>query len=392
MPLSEEFLDAVYSDEPVSGHTHDFYRYPARFSPIFAREAILAFSGLGDTIVDPFMGSGTTLVEARLHGRNAVGTDISSLAVFIAQVKTRIMPDVDLQELEYWALSMEESLSLRNAPVRAADWIELGYQRNINTRTTWPIRKTIELALTSVPHLRSKRQQEFARCVLLKTAQWALDCRTETPTAKELRQQLRRFAVEMIDGAWAYSAAVRETAKSSNVACLHRSAIGLDSDKVWRRIRPPKLILTSPPYPGVHVLYHRWQVHGRRETPAPFWIAGTMDGCGASFYTFGDRKQHNLSTYYASARQAFQSLARISNPETVVVQMVAFSHPPSQLPHYLAMMNQAGFEEFKFGKQSESADGRLWRVVPNRKWYATRKGNIGASNEVVLFHRLRTQP
>jgi len=390
MQLSEKFLKAVISREPVSGYTHDFYRYPARFSPVFAREAILSFSAVGDTVVDPFMGVGTSLVEAKLHGRNAVGTDISSLAVFVAQVKTRLMSARDLQEVENWAASIEESLNLRNAPVRASDWIELGYQRNISTKRTWPIRKTIELALSKVQELRWIRQQEFARCVLLKTAQWALDCRTELPSAGQLRQQFRVFTSEMTKRARAYSDAVHANATNRcKVACLHRSAVGLEMDDVWENISPPKLILTSPPYPGVHVLYHRWQIQGRRETPAPFWIAGTTDGCGASFYTLGDRKQCDLSNYYIHAQHAFGSLARIADPETVVVQMVAFSDPSWQLPSYLAMMTAAGFEEFRFAKQSDSADGRLWRIVPNRKWYANSKGNAGASKEVVLFHRLR---
>jgi DNA methylase len=387
MRLSEQFLEAVRSKNPVSGYTHDFYRYPARFSPIFAREAILCFSSAGDTVVDPFMGGGTSLVEARLHGRNAVGTDLSSLAVFIAKVKTRLMSDDEIHQIETWVESISDSLKLRNAPVRPADWIGLGYQRNINTRRTWPTRKTIELALTRVPELRSARQQQFARCVLLKTAQWALDCRAEIPTASQVRQHFLIFAAEMASGAKAFSRAVRETRLQSRVACLQRSAIGIDSDDVWEKIRPPRLILTSPPYPGVHVLYHRWQIHGRRETPAPFWVAGTMDGCGASFYTFGDRKKQDLSNYYSTAEQAFRSLARIADSKTTVVQMVAFSDPPEQLPNYLAMMDRAGFHEFRLSNQSDSADGRLWRVVPNRKWYASRKGSIGASNEVVLFHR-----
>lgn len=392
MQLSDKFLEAVYSREPVSGYTHDFYRYPARFSPAFAREAVLSFSAAGDTVVDPFMGGGTSLVEARLHGRNAVGTDISSLAVFVAEVKTRLMSYRDMQEIENWSSSIEDALNLRNTSVRPVNWIELGYQRNINTKRTWPIRKTIELALTRVPELRWTRQQQFARCVLLKTAQWALDCRTELPSAGELRQQFRVFVAEMLRGAQAYSDTVRVNANDCcKVACLHRSAVGLETDDVWKNISSPTLILTSPPYPGVHVLYHRWQIQGRRETAAPFWIAGTMDGCGASFYTFGDRKQRDLSNYYVHAQQAFRSLAHIANPETVVVQMVAFSDPSWQLLNYLKMMSGAGFEEFRFAKQSDSADGRLWRTVPNRKWYASRKGNIGASNEVVLFHRLRSR-
>lgn len=390
MRKSKEFLEAVYSQEPVSGYTHDFYRYPARFSPMFARQAVLSFSCAGDTVVDPFMGGGTTLVEAQLHGRNGVGTDISSLAVFLAKVKTRLMSDNEMREVEEWTESIADGLNLRNAPVRPAEWIELGYQRNLNTRRAWPVRKTIELALARLTDLSSAHQQQFARCILLNTAQWALDCRKEVPNAQKLRQQFRHLAGQMVSGAREYRRAIRNAANSPKVACLHRTAVGLETDGIWKKIPRPKLILTSPPYPGVHVLYHRWQILGRRETPAPFWIAGTMDGAGASFYTFGDRKQQDLSAYYASALQAFRSLARIASRRTIVVQMVAFSDPSWQLAEYLAMMDQAGFEEFKFGAQSHAADGRLWRVVPNRKWYATGRGHTDSCNEAVLFHRLRS--
>jgi hypothetical protein len=54
--------------------------------------------------------------------------------------------------------------------------------------------------------------------------------------------------------------------------------IGLEDVPRLKTWMPPKLVLTSPPYPGVHVLYHRWQVDGRKETPLPFMIAGKLDG------------------------------------------------------------------------------------------------------------------
>ena len=37
-------LAAIHSGETIGGLTHDFYRYPARFSPQFAREAIKCFT------------------------------------------------------------------------------------------------------------------------------------------------------------------------------------------------------------------------------------------------------------------------------------------------------------------------------------------------------------
>jgi hypothetical protein len=71
----------------------------------------------------------------------------------------------------------------------------------------------------------------------------------------------------------------------------------------------PTLVLTSPPYPGVHVLYHRWQVDGRKETPQPFMIANRPDGAGNSYYTMGDRKYPELRTYFASVRATMSSAA-----------------------------------------------------------------------------------
>ena len=59
-----DLIKAARDAAPVSGLTHNFYRYPARFSPAFVGEAIFALSSPGDWVMDPFVGGGTTLVEA----------------------------------------------------------------------------------------------------------------------------------------------------------------------------------------------------------------------------------------------------------------------------------------------------------------------------------------
>lgn len=388
-------LDAVHSCERVGGLTHGFYRYPACISPLFARAVINAFTQQGDIVLDPFMGGGTTLVEACALGRYAIGCDINSLAVFVSRVKTTLFSKVDLLRLRRWADDLCDVLGLRNLCVRPTEWIELGYQRNISGKSTWPIRKTLELALAHVCELATERQQRFARCALLGTAQWALDCRTEIPSAKQFRRRLLQCSHEMIQGARDFSCALRANEKMSHrvggslALCLHRSAAGIETDRRIPSNPAPALILTSPPYPGVHVLYHRWQVHGRKETPAPFWIADCLDGNGESFYTFGNRKQPSLKCYYECLLDGFTSLAQIAGSRTIVVQIVAFSDPSWQISEYLHVMGQAGFREIKFPAMTNSEDGRLWRRVPNRKWYADQKGGIASSEEVILFHRLK---
>ena len=55
----------------------EFYRYPARFSSTLANAVIAAFTEPGDTVLDPFVGGGTTAVESVRIGRGVVGSDIN---------------------------------------------------------------------------------------------------------------------------------------------------------------------------------------------------------------------------------------------------------------------------------------------------------------------------
>ena len=152
-------------------------------------------------------------------------------------------------------------------------------------------------------------------------------------------------------------------------------------------MRPPRLVITSPPYPGVHVLYHRWQVDGRKEAPLPFMIANKLDGAGSSYYTMGDRKYPELRTYFENIKATMSSVARLVDQRAVFLQMVAFSEPKWQLPRYLETMHEAGLTELFLLALRGERDGRLWRSVPSRRWYSQQRGETPGSQEVVLFHR-----
>ena len=391
--LSEEskarLKDGICNQTPVRGLTHSFYRYPARFSPEFVRAVISEFTQEGDIVFDPFMGGGTTLVEAMALGRNGLGTDISSLATFIAQVKTSVFSDKHLSVVERWVDRLLDRLTVATSIPISPEWIRRDYQRNINDRETWRIKKLLEIGLNQLSDLPSRKQQRLARCILLKTGQWAFDCRSAIPTTSDFQEQIALDAAEILRGATDFAKQVEKFQPDPWARCIHRSAVGVETEPEVVRSGVPALILTSPPYPGLHVLYHRWQVRGRRETPAPFWIAGTLDGDGASFYTFGDRKQKDLNRYFENLQSTFASIAQVAGEKTMIVQMIAFSDPKQQLPRYLDTMDAAGFQETHVSIAADDPHGRVWRDVPGRKWYASQLGSTGGSREVVLFHRRR---
>lgn len=69
-------------------HVHGFHAYPARAHPVTARRLVEGFTDEGATVLDPFCGSGTILVEAMLAGRETIGTDLNPIAVMLARSKT----------------------------------------------------------------------------------------------------------------------------------------------------------------------------------------------------------------------------------------------------------------------------------------------------------------
>ena len=385
----QELVRVARDAAPVSGLTHNFYRYPARFSPPFVRAAIDAFSEPGDWVMDPFAGGGTTLVEALAAGRNALGIDISALATFICEAKTLMLDDRDVESLRQWTGQVPNVINMHAPGWHFTDYADAGYYRNISGREYWRLRKAIEQALSSVVRLRSDASQTLSRCVVLRTAQWALDARKTLPSVQRFREELAAQAEAMISAALEFRSRVEQNSNYNNpeVIFFNRSAAGLERESAVARAVPPKLIVTSPPYPGVHVLYHRWQVDGRKEAPAPFWIANKLDGAGSSYYTMGDRKYPELRTYFDSLEANFHSIANVCGDETTIVQIVAFSEPDWQLPRYLEVMSECGLKEFRPWDLDESGDGRLWREVPNRKWHARQKEHAPGAREVVLLHR-----
>jgi hypothetical protein len=380
----EKLQQSLQSTRRVGGFTHNFYRYPARFAPEFAREIILSFSKEGDFILDAFMGGGTSVVEAVANGRYALGVDINPLAHFITKSKTTPLSSRDQDRILYWAnmLNFEETISdqpamtdsrLRNLPVKA--------------------RELLTCAVLTLSQLEFPRQRNFARCALLRLGQWMVDCRNDIPPAIHVRKQFLKQVTEMLKGLDSLVEAAKSRGIPKNKITGRRILyLGTANEVVQNRnsIRlssKPKLILTSPPYPGVHVLYHRWQVDGRRETPAPYWLANLRDGHGESFYTLGGRSEKGLQNYFNRLTGTFQILRQIIDPDALVVQLVAFANPDAHLHAFLTAMMSAGYEEINpFGG---SISERPLRKVPNRKWYTQLAANQFASSEILLFHRPR---
>ncbi len=79
--------------------THSLHPYPAKFPPQLPHTIIKQFARERATILDPFCGSGTTLVEARLLGCNAIGVDVNGLSSLLSKVKATPLSEKELAQI-----------------------------------------------------------------------------------------------------------------------------------------------------------------------------------------------------------------------------------------------------------------------------------------------------
>lgn len=94
-----QHYDWTFARADTTYYTHGLHRYPARMPPQIPATLLDFYEGEGtitpeSTVYDPFSGSGTTSVEARLHGHHAVANDINPFACLLTKAKaTPLAPE-----------------------------------------------------------------------------------------------------------------------------------------------------------------------------------------------------------------------------------------------------------------------------------------------------------
>ena len=123
--------------------THGYHPYSAKYIPQIPNYLIKNFSGKNDVVLDNFMGSGTTLVESRILGRNALGVDINPLACLISKVKTTNLQNSELKEITTICGSamMKQAIFNARGNITLVDFIE--FENNNNNKRMATVDKSL---------------------------------------------------------------------------------------------------------------------------------------------------------------------------------------------------------------------------------------------------------
>lgn len=253
--LAFEGIDWSGEHNRVVDPLGDLHPYPARFIELIPDSLLERYAGPGASVLDPFCGSGTTLVSALRAGCKATGIDLHPIACLITRVKTRPYGPGQIDSIEAVAgLPIAES-----APIPARI-------KNIPRLDHW-FDKEAQAALSAITARISRHQEETERDVLL--------CSLSRIIVRVSRQEsdTRYAAISKnvtYDGVLAlFRKSVMEVCSSLRKGAFTNpvAATVINADISTVRSRdlkgPFDLVITSPPYPNAYEywLYHKYRMY-----------------------------------------------------------------------------------------------------------------------------------
>ena len=239
--------------------THWIHWYPAKMFHRIPAEILAASPPYPLTVLDPFCGSGTVLLEAALRGHHAIGADVNPLARLISRVKTTRL---DVASLSHHA----ERISVRARTVRHTPPLDhlppywflpparlalLRIRREIDNITYRPHRDFLRITLSAIVRRSSLADPSIPPPVRLSpqrarhaAARYARDLEralavTTTTVHDAFRARARRNIARMSD--------LSRTNPYGKVRILNRRAEAAATGLPPRSV---DLIITSPPYCG----------------------------------------------------------------------------------------------------------------------------------------------
>ena len=127
LDLDLSWSEAALPERERTKHVHRLHPYHGKFIPQLVEVLLDRYFAPGDHVLDPFAGSGTTLVQALESGLDATGVDIAAFNCLLMRVKTAPYDLAALEKELREAYGRVESLALSRRRLPRSS--ERGYER-----------------------------------------------------------------------------------------------------------------------------------------------------------------------------------------------------------------------------------------------------------------------
>ena len=196
LDLDLSWSEAELPERERTKHVHRLHPYHGKFIPQLVEVLLDRYLAPGDHILDPFAGSGTTLVQALESGLDATGVDIAAFNCLLMRVKTAPYDLAELgQELRDVAARVE-SLPQRGA--RASGYLrrpEAGTPAVDCARVGVDVRRVDALAVPQRQHPLQHGRQRFGHGKILERARQPLEAAVADRDDVEACLELGRLGV-----------------------------------------------------------------------------------------------------------------------------------------------------------------------------------------------------
>jgi DNA modification methylase len=300
--------------------THGLHPYPAKFIPQIPADIIREHTNERHVVFDPFCGSGTTLVEALLHGRRSIGCDNNPIAALISRAKTTSLNETArgcLQTLVETIHRHRGSLTIPKCPIPSEPKLNWWFAKDVIEELAW--------LKFEINRLGDAHARQFALCVfssiIVSVSNQESDTRYAAIKKKlERGETLGRFLTKLNKGIKA-AGSLKEFGSSLR---LLPAVYCCDLRSLTAQVVPDNsadLIVTSPPYPNSYdyYLYHKWRM---------VWL--DYDFRVSRSDEIGSRNEHSskrapIEVFESKMRAALINVGRILKPSKLAYFLVGDS-------------------------------------------------------------------
>jgi len=364
--------DWDFADAPANKGIHAIHPYPAKFIPQIPRQLINLYShDDGGIVLDPFCGSGTTLVEAIRSGHDAWGIDLNPLACLIARVKT-VPIDIGFD------LAKQDVLTKARERVRAGDvdvpsipnldhWFKPEVEQalaaligEIHSVGSQSIQDALKVAFSSIVVRVSNQESDTRYAAIEKSVSQPDVFVLFERAAERLFNAITSFRSDMFLRLGQATILNSDTMSVSPAALPHN--VGL--------------VITSPPYPNAYEywLYHKYRMFWLGMDPIE--VKNKEIGARPHFFKKNHQDERDFENQMASC---FSLLSKVMMPRAKACFLVGRSIIHGRRIDNLAILKRAA------ESQGFLLEASVERRIPNtRRTFNPSHGNINKEH-VAIF-------